>query len=256
MENKIELITKIVEIAAGVIAGYVAYRLSAPIFDFAGLFSVIIGLLSALVVAHLIESYRHSQDIRKMNHHLADLLQTIAERYQDAADIARVLQYGVTTFPRDQFIDAMLPLFWKVENELLATSYVSPDEGWSRSYGELIHEIQRTKIKVNKANIRRVFIVDSEDEFSRLRDVMTKQKQAGIKVKYIFRDAIEKTSMLKSHAERLESLDFDVVDAQCVWLSVLDKNRNIKYGRVVFGKEACDRYCRFHNVVFEEAKEI
>ncbi|MFW9943108.1 MAG: hypothetical protein ACFFFT_18870 [Candidatus Thorarchaeota archaeon] len=256
MDRKSEFIIKTIEITTGIIIAYIAYRVSAPITDFAGLFSIIIGLLSTLVLAHLVESYRHSQDIRKMNLNFVNLLEKISERYQDASDLAQILHYGVTTIPGERYFDAFMQLMWRFENKTLAANYIDPNEAWGRAYGDLFNEIQRTKIKVNKTTIRRVFIVDSDEEVDNLRNVMSKQKESGVKVKYIFKSKIETTTMLKNKANRLETLDFDVIDSKYVWLTILDKNRKIEYGKIVFGKEDCERYKSFHDYLFEEAEEI
>lgn len=149
-------------IVAGVIVGFVAYSVSAPTSDLAGLFGIVIGLLTTLVVAQLVESYRHSQDISKTNLHVVNLLQKIGE----------------------------------------------------------------------------------------------KQQEAGIRTKCIFKKKIDTTSMLRAGTERIETLDFDVIDSKYVWLTILDKNRKIKYGKVVFGKEECDRYKRFYDYLFEEAEDV
>lgn len=256
MDRKSEFIIKTTEIIAGVIIAYIAYIVSAPIIDFAGLFSIIIGLLSTLVLTHLVESYRHSQDIRKINFNLVNLLERIAERHQDASDLTQILRYGVTTIPGERYFDTFLQLLWRFENKMLASNYVHPDEGWGRAYGDLVAEFQRSKIKVNKAIIRRVFIVNSDEEVDKLRSVMSEQKKAGVKVKYIFKSKIETTTMLKNKADRLETLDFDLIDSKYIWITILDKNRKIKHGKIVFGKEECERYKRFHDYLFEEAEEI
>jgi hypothetical protein len=256
MEKRSELINKVVEISSGVVAAFIAYRVSAPLIDFAGLFSIIIGLLTTLVIAHLVESYRHTQDLKKTNILLANLLRNIAEQHEKASDFAQVLRYGVTTIPSQQLIDGLVQLLWRIEFGLLATNYVHPDEGWGRAYSELYHEIQRTKIKVNKANIRRVFIVDDEDEVKTLRDVMLRQKEVGVHVRYVFKKKIETTSMLRTAADTLETLDFDIIDNKYVWLTMLDASRKIKEGKIVFGREECDKYKRFHDNLFAEATDF
>lgn len=256
MEHRNELLNKVVEISSGVVAAYVAYRVSAPLIDFAGLFSIIIGLLTTLVVAHIVESYRHSQDLKNTNFLLANLLRNIADHHEKASDFAQVLRYGVTTVPSQKLFESLVQLLWRIESGVLATNYIHPDEGWGRAYSELYHEIQRTKIKVNKATIRRVFIVDDEDEVKTLRDVMLRQKEIGIHVKYIFRKEIEATSLLKVAADTLESLDFDIVDKKYVWVTLLHANRKIKEGKIVFDREELEKYKRFHDNLFAEATDI
>jgi hypothetical protein len=256
MDLKSEFISKAVEIVVGVAAGYITYIKSAPTSDLAAMFGIIIGLMATLVVALLIESYRHAQDISDTNLRLTNLTQRIAERHQDTWDFVQTLRYGVTTIPSEQWIDVFMQLLWRIKYRLLATNYVSPEEGWGRAYGELYHEIQRSKIKVNKATISRTFIVDSKNEIAQLRGIMSKQHQAGIEVKYIHKRDIDRTSILKTGAGSIESLDFDIFDDKLVWLTLVDRNRKIKYGKILFGKEECERYKRFHDHLFAEAKDI
>lgn len=256
MDKKSEFFIKVIEVLMGVIVAYITYRVSEPKSSITGLFSIMIGLLSTLVVTTLIESYRQSKEIRKTNLHLANLFEKIAERQQDTSDLVQILRYGVTTFPREQVPDVWIEFLWRIGNRLLATSYINPDEGWDQAYTELALEIQRTKIKVNKADIRRVFIVDSEEEITKLRNTICKQKEAGIKVKYIFKRKVEAKSMLKTWADKLETLDFGLVDSKLVSLVFVDKNRRIKHGKVVFNREGYDRYKRFYDSLFEEAEEI
>lgn len=256
MDLKSEFISKAVEIGAGVVVGYISYAVSASTSDLAGMFGIMIGLMTTLVVALLVESYRHSQDLKKTNTLLANLLVNIAEQHEKASDLAQVLRYGATSIPGDRLIEGLVQSLWRVESGLLATNYIHPDEGWGRAYSELYHEIQRTKIKVNKATIRRVFIVDDENEVNTLRTVMSRQKEVGIHVKYIFRKKIESTSLLKIAADTLDTLDFDIIDHKFVWLTLLDANRKIKEGKVLFGREECDKYKRFHDNLFAEAQDI
>jgi len=123
-------------------------------------------------------------------------------------------------------------------------------------YTQLGLEIQRTKIRVNKASIRRVFIVDNKEEITKLQNVMGKQKEAGIMVKYIFKREIETNSMLNTLAGKLETLDFALVDSTFISLLFVDKNRKIKHGQVIFSKNQFELYKRFYDYLFEEAEEI
>ncbi|UCD06464.1 MAG: hypothetical protein JSV98_04335 [candidate division WOR-3 bacterium] len=256
MDLKGEFISKAIEIAAGVFVGYITYVISAPMSDLAGMFGIMIGLTTTLVVALLIEYYRNAQEIRNTDLHIITLTEKIAERHKETSDLATILSYGITTIPREQVFDVLIQLLWRIDTGLLATNYIDPDEGWGRAYGDLYHEIQRSKVKVSKATINRVFIVDNQNEVDKLRSVMLIQKEAGVKVRVFFKKRLEATSVLKTAAATIETLDFDVFDSRYVWLTILDKNRKIKYGKIIFGKEACERYKRFHNHLFMEAKEL
>ena len=256
MDLKSEFISKAIEIAAGVFAGYITYVISSPMSTLAGVFGIMIGLMTTLVVALLVESYRNAQEIRNTDLRVITLTEKIAERHKEVADLATILSYGISTIPREQVFDVLLQLVWGIDTAVLATNYIDPDEGWGLAYGDLYQEIQRSKVKVNKATINRVFIVDSQNEVDRLRSTMLSQKEAGVKVRVIFKSRIDATSFLKTAASTIETLDFDVFDSRYVWLTILDKNRKIKHGKMLFGKEACERYKRFHDHLFMEAKEL
>ncbi|KPK71622.1 hypothetical protein AMJ87_07015 [candidate division WOR_3 bacterium SM23_60] len=256
MDLKGEFISKAVEIAAGVVVGYISYAVSARTSDLAGMFGVMTGLMTTMVVAILVESYRHAQDIRDSKASFITLTEKIAQKHQDTWDFAQVLRYGTTTIPNERVIDVVIQLLWRIKHRVLATSYVSPDVLWGRSYSALYHEIERAKIRVNKASITRIFIIDTQEELTQLRNVMSRQQEAGIKIKYIFKKTIDHTPTLKRGVATIESLDFDVFDDRLVLFVPTDKKRGPKYGKILFGKEECERYKRFHDYLFEEAEEI
>ena len=256
MDLKGEFISKGVEIVAGVVVGYISYAVSAPTSGLAEMFGIMIGLMTTLVVALLIESYRHAQSINDTNLRLTTLTERIAQKHQDTWDFAQILRYGATTVSNEQWIDVLMQLLWRIKHTLLATNYVNPKEGWGRAYGELYHEIQRSKIKVSKAIISRIFIVDNQEEVNQLQSIMAKQHEAGIKVKYILRSKIETTSVLKTGLSSIDSFDFDIFDDKLVWLTVLDKARKVKHCKILFGKGECERYKRVYDNLYLEAEEI
>jgi F0F1-type ATP synthase assembly protein I len=256
MDLKSEFISKAVEIVVGVVAGYFTYVISAPTSDLATMLGIIVGLMATLVVALLIESYRHAQSINNTNLRLTTLTERIAQSHQDDWDFAQILRYGATTVPNEQWIDVLMQILWRMKHRLLATNYVNPTEGWGRAYGELYHEIQRSKIKVSKAVISRIFIVDNQEEVTQLQGIMARQHEAGIKVKYILKKKIQTTDVLKTGLSSIESFDFDVIDDKLVWLTLLDKNRKVKHGKILFDKGECERYKRFHDNLYIEAENI
>jgi len=256
MNLRAEFISKAVEIAAGVVVGYISYVVSAPASNLAGMFGVMTGLMTTMVVAILVESYRHAHDIKDSKASFITLTEKLAQKHQNTWDFAQILRYGITNVPNEQVIDVIIQLLWQVKHRVLATSYVSPEVLWGRSYSALYHEIERAKIRVNKASITRIFIIDTQEELSQLRSVMLKQQEAGIKVKYIFRKTIAHTPALERGAASVDSLDFDVFDDKLVFFMAIDKNRGPKCGKILFGKEECERYKRFYDYLFEEAYDI
>lgn len=256
MNLKSEFISKVIEITAGVVVGYISYAVSARTSDLAAMFGVMTGLMTTMVVAVLVESYRHAQDIRESKTSFITLTEKIAQQHQDTWDFAQILRYGTTTVPNEQVIDVVTQLMWRIKHRVLAASYVSPEVLWGRSYSDLYHEIERAKIRVNKASITRIFIIDTQEELTQLHSVMLKQRDAGINVKYIYKVKINQTATLKRGAASVESLDFDVFDDRLVLLVAIDRKRGPKYGKILFGKEECERYRRFYDYLYEEAESI
>jgi len=255
-DNKKELLIKSFEITVGVIVGYFAFISSPSQTSIEGLLSISIGLLTTIVIGTIVESYRQSQNANNILVQLSRLMRVISETQKENINLIQVLHYGVVTWSRDQIPTVWLEFLWKVEAKYFATSYISPNEGWDQAYTVLGLEIQKAKVKVNDADIRRVFIVDSEAELAELQKAVFGQQQVGIKVRYILRKEIESKSMLQVWAEKLETLDFVLIDSNYTILTILDKNRRIRHGQLLLDKSKCDMYMRFYTSLFAEAKEL
>lgn len=251
----LEIIIKIISVAFGLAIGFLVYETSSK-SEVTGLLTILVGLVGTLVVNNLIEFYHQSRETKRLNVNLSDLLAKIGKSHHSAGELNQILRYGVTSFKGEQIPNVWIELLWQLENRYYGVSYSDPDLWWSQAFSKLAIEIQKTKILVNKADIRRVFIYDDEAEKQRIYDIMREQHQAGINVKYISRRTIDDNYLLKQLAGKLETLDYALIDAKIAWLVVVDKNRKFKLGKALIDEALADNYKRFFDHLFQEAEKF
>jgi uncharacterized membrane protein YeaQ/YmgE (transglycosylase-associated protein family) len=251
----LEIIIKIISVLFGLIIGFLAYKTSTR-SEVAGLLSILVGLTGTLVVNNLIEFFQQSRQLSRINANLSNLLIKIAKFHQSGWNLNQVLRYGVTTFKREQIPNVWIELLWQMESRYCGVSYSDPDLWWSQAFTKLASEIQKTKIIVNKADIRRVFIYKDEAEKERLQDIMREQYQSGIKVKYISQKSIEDNYLLKQLSGKIETFDFALIDAKIAWLVIVDKNRKFKAGKALIDETLTENYRSFFDHLFAEAAQF
>ncbi len=250
-----EILIKVISILFGLIIGSLAFKTSSK-SEIAGLLSILVGLVATAVINNLVEFYLQARETRRINANLADLLLKIGRSFHSAVELNQILRYGVTSFTREQIPNIWIELLWRMENRYYGVSYSRPDLWWSQAFTKLAIEIQKTKIIVNKADIRRVFIYEDDDEKNGIQETMREQALAGIKVKYISKQSITENYLLKQLADRLETLDYAVIDGKIAWLVVIDKNRKFKLGKALIDDTLTDNYKRFFDHLFEEAEKF
>lgn len=250
-----EILTKFLSIIFGVIVGFLAYKTSNK-SQIEGLLSIMVGLVGVIAVNNLIEFYRQSREMSRLNSNLSNLLVKIGKFYHSAWELNQILRYGVTTFKREQIPNIWIELLWQMENRYYGVSYSDPDLWWSQAFSKLAIEIQKTKIIVNKADIRRVFIYQDEEEKNRINELMREQYAAGINVKSISRKSIDDSYLLKQLAGKLETFDYALIDSKIAWLVTVDKNRKFKVGKALIDETLADKYKRFFDHLFQEAEKF
>lgn len=250
-----EILIKAVSIIFGLIIGFLAYKTSSK-SEISGLLSILIGLVGSSVINNLIEFSHQSRRTNKIDVNLSNLLVKIGKFQQSGWELNQILRYGVTTFKREQIPNVWIELLWQMEHKYYGVSYSDPDLWWSQAFSKLAIEIQKTKILVNKADVRRIFIYDDEEEKNRIYDTIREQCLAGINVKYISRQSIDGSYLLKQLASKLETFDFALIDSKIAWLVVVDKNRKFKSGKALIEETLSDNYQRFFDHLFQEAEKF
>jgi uncharacterized membrane protein YeaQ/YmgE (transglycosylase-associated protein family) len=250
-----EILVKALTVIFGVSIGFLAYKLSNK-SEVAGLLSILVGLVGSVVINNLIEFHRQFREVNRINANLSNILVKLGKFYHSGWELGQILRYGVTTFKREQIPNVWIELLWKMENRYYGISYSNPDLWWSQAFSRLAIEIQRAKIVVNKADIRRIFIYHDEAEKKKIYDIMREQYLAGISLKYISRNEIEGNYLLKQLASKLETLDYALIDDKIAWLVTVDRNRKFKQGKALIDEAAAKPYKRFFDHLFEEAEKF
>ncbi|MHB8068222.1 MAG: hypothetical protein ACYDIC_10025 [Desulfobaccales bacterium] len=251
-----DFLIKVIVVLAGLAIGFITYKVSGAKSEVTGLLSILIGLISTQVINNIIEFHRHAQYLKETNQKLAGLLQKVSEPIQTTAELYNILRYGVTKITKEQIPNAWLELLWKIESRYYGLSYTNPDFWWNQAFSKLAIEIQRVKKNVSKAEISRIFIYKNEEELIKLEEVMAEQCKAGITVRHISEESIEKKVLLKKLRSKIKTLDYGLIDAKIVLLVYVDKDRQFKHGEIIVNKEVFDTYKIFYDHLFDEAEEF
>lgn len=134
--------------------------------------------------------------------------------------------------------------------EWLASSYAKNAWGTGDGFGDKISfDYQRLRIETD-GDICRVFIVDDDEEYERLKPVMKKQSDIGVSVRWVKREFLEKLPHVKRAQKELDTWDVALVDHQ-KWTFVfdLDQNHNISGCTISMRKQNVE----WARTIFQEA---
>ncbi len=251
-----EYIYKTLELFTGLLIGFVVYLIIRPTNEINYLLNIIIGLLTAIVVMLIIELSRLALNFENYNKKLQDVLDIINDKGKEIIFNQSILKYGILKFQRESIPKVWLNILWNFNKTYYSTSLISLDEGWNQAYTKLGLKIQQTKILLNQADIRRVFIIENTEELENAKNIILEQKQNGIYVKYIHSDEIKSKSILNTLSRKLKSMDFGIIDSDFVTLVYLNKKRIIVGGELVTNRSEIQNYKEFYHNLFEEAHEL
>lgn len=228
--------------------------------------SLLGSLLSVVIVEFLKQSVQvkdltkiceeASKKVNRLEQNLGSLNSSLADRFRASAQLEALLRYRTETIPSGRMDEVWLELIWGIRSEYLATNYINAPALYRTGYAGSALAIQSTKIKTMSAKIRKVFIVDSDNELNEIRDILTQQKEAGIEVKYIHKKKIDANQGLAAKCAHLETIDFGLFDSHVLLLWFLGKKkRSVEEGKVLVGGNFED-YKIFFNSLYNEAREF
>lgn len=144
-----------------------------------------------------------------------------------------------------------------IESSLLATNYALPEESWLRSRysGESGLALQRGIIQKG-AIIRRIFIVDSQEELEKIKNVLKAQRDIGIDVRYMERASIKQLTIASQNVEKLGTLDFAILDDRYLVRVFLDRGRKWKEVEFSRGSDILSLAKRVYKDLWEESSLI
>ena len=128
---------------------------------------------------------------------------------------------------RDQVFDLWTESL-REATTFLAFNYVSADEVWgTKGWAfKVAHAAQISRLHLG-ATIKRVFIIDSPDEYAKIKDLMHLQKEAGVEVKWILKTEISGKPILDQYIRELGTWDFVAIDQDLLFRVEIDGQRQM-----------------------------
>jgi hypothetical protein len=186
-------------------------------------------------------------DIRKRNDDYEIIKAAATQLEIDRfAKIARV--YGLAENDNKVVVDSTHALrFWEHcftgSREWLGVSYTPPDQSWYVPFAGPRASVQKEVIRAG-GTIKRVFILENEDERNQLQQVMEDQERMGIEVRWMLKERllhILQNPADSDNQEILRALDFAVVDDSWVYRNYRDKSGRLDRSEAIKDMEVTEK---------------
>lgn len=152
----------------------------------------------------------------------SDRFAEIALKYGLRGTGNKIIPGKVVKVGPSQALELWRDYMWASE-QWLGISYTKPNQSWYGGYGGAIAQgIQRERVSAG-GTIRRVFVVDDDNEYEQLKQLMIKQEDAGIAVRWIKKDELEQNPYISENVDALQTLDLAVIDNS--WVFKTNRNR-------------------------------
>lgn len=133
-------------------------------------------------------------------------------------------------------------------------TYSRPEESWDLMLGEVIAlAVQQERIR-SGGEIRRLFLVDDEEEYEHLRKVMKEQESVGVHVRWLVRSELPGHPRVEECIKTLGTRDFALVDNSWIWRANLDMMRRITSAEAVKDKHLVEKARMAFNEIFSRGK--
>ena len=223
--------------------------------------SVIFGLLVFIILMMISEKHSSAKTLNDLGKFLSITRNFFKEggSFRDFYNLKLLSTMKDTIHSRNIITElANIPKFWKntilhFDQSYNATSYIKPSEAWYLKYTASALPLQELKID-ERLEIKRVFIVETEEEYNTILPIMIEQQKSKIVVKYIYlHDITNHPNMKTIH---LDTYDFALLDREFVMEVFLNDKREIKYAKLSDNSEIFNKYDNFYTILFEEAKDL
>lgn len=144
-----------------------------------------------------------------------------------AREMAKFASDQVITLAREHIFPAWLDCL-TTATTFDAFNYVRADEVWRSGYFEEVSHIAQVGRLAQGAKVRRIFVVDDEEERQYLEPLMQHQADAGIEVRWVLAAEVRKLPFMNDHLRALGTEDLIVIDDELVFRVFLDANRSMQ----------------------------
>src|SRR5688572_25505903 len=192
------VLATLAELGVGILVGLVAFRVSGENDAVTGMLSIVVGLLTSLLVGVLNQHFQEESNDRRLNDRIDLLIDRVSDRALNAADAATALRYGGVEIPRADVTRVWLDRLWRTTSRYWGVIYTAPGEVVDTSVFQLGLAVLSAKVRVDQVDVRRIFVVDSEDELHHVLPFMREQQDSQIAVRYIMRSTVDAHALLKT----------------------------------------------------------
>lgn len=145
-----------------------------------------------------------------------------------ARELSTVISPNTVTLDREYVFSLWLDCL-KTADEFLAFNYVRPDEVWTGGwFSDISLAEQKARVQAGH-KVRRVFVIDSDDEKAALMPLMQRQKwEADIDVKWAYTRDVVKQPQVADFLVDLKTWDLIALDDDLIMRVYLDKDRSMQ----------------------------
>jgi len=250
-----ELTTKGIELVSGILVGFLTWFVTKD-EPLSALLSGITGLLTSIVLILLIEFYRLSKELfetKDIYLVMVDLLKY--DKIADRNEIDIVLKYGLKNISEDNMAKIWIDFSWTIQQNYETIIFLKPDKIYSQNWTETAIDIQKAKVRSMNASIKKVFVVEDEEELTKNIQIFKKQSDLGLDIRVILLRAINEIFSVKSKLKKFETIDFMVFDKRVLLKWNLSERKFVS-GELSFDDKEIEEYHDFFIDIFQNAKEV
>ena len=248
---KTNILFNIGHVVAGTVVGYLVYHFSGESDFTIGLLSIVTGLLTIILLEVIFQPYTERKEFNELASRVNYLTEKVADRLTEAADLAGILKYGNMKIPIGKVTDVWLDRIWRTQHRYWGVLYAAPKEVTITTVFNLGLAAMAAKVRVDQVDVKRIFLHETKEDLETSRDAMRACVQYGLQVRYLFREQMRMHTLLAERASHLSSLDFTIFDSQIVWLIMLDKNRHIVGGELIFDEKMNEHYSEVFRLMWD-----
>ena len=252
----------LIAIGAAFGAGVVCWQLMEHVLShyvLAGFLAVVIGALTEIVVVLFQERDDVKAGLKKVKTGLNQLVEVLGDRIAKDESIRYLLQYIDRDLPKQQMLETWIDLLTQLRTTYFATNYIDTDAVYTNDWGGAALLIQNAKKKAynEKVVIRKVFLIDDDNEIPMVSGILEEQKNIGVQIHYLpFRLLREDANLYgQLRSREITSVDFGIFNGDIVLVWEL-KDREVIQGRVLVGREHAEKYTRFFEALFQKASDF
>jgi hypothetical protein len=244
------------ELALGIIVGYITYVVAGERDPLAGVLGLAVGLLTSLLAATLSQNFEQADQFRRSEERLNHLIAGVSDRLISTADAASVLRFGGVEIPRAEVTRVWLDRVWRTASRYWGVIYTAPDEVVDTNIFQLGVAVLSAKVRVDQVDVRRIFVVDDQNELDHMLPTMHALQESQMKVRYALRSSLESNPLIRAQIAELSTLDFTVMDSFVVWNLLLDRARRIRAGSLHFDERLNAKYAEVFRLLWDAATNV